>query len=230
VTANPSSSIWSGGEVNFIVRNRVDDMVLMHGICHVSKGERDGDFSTMILPKRSAFAKVKASLLPVGGIECCLVYELINQRNESESIMEFHQVFIAVRVFAIPLIKKYSASAAMFMTRKDQFISSRGDMKWMKEEMKRLKEMKRSKGDVKWLNEEMKRLKEDINRLKNGMNQLKNGILQEHLVNNTYSFICDIKGQTLRLKAEFHPGWQSSIEVILEETNGHVDNGPIPFK
>jgi hypothetical protein len=43
-----------------------------------------------------------------------------------------------------------------------------------------------------------------------------------------YSFICDIKGQTLKLKAAFHPSRQASIEVTLEEIAERVDNSPIP--
>jgi hypothetical protein len=174
------------GKVDFIIRNQVDDMVLMRGICHVSKGEKDGNFNTMILPRRSASMRVKASLLSAGGTECCLVYELIDQRNEHKPIMEYHQVFIAVRMFAIPLIRKYKAAAVMFMARKGQFTDS-------KDNMKRLK-----------------------------------GILREHLVNNEYSFRCNIKSQTLRLKAIFHRSRQA-IEVILKETDGHVENGPIPY-
>jgi hypothetical protein len=187
VATKPSPSIWYG-EVDFIIRNQVDDMVLMHGICHVSKGERDGDFSNMILPMCETSVKIKTSHLLAGSIKCCLVYELIDQKNEHKSIMEHHQVFIAVRVFARPLIKKYKASAVMFMARKGQFTGSENDMK-----------------------------------------RLKKGILREHLVNNTYSFICAIKGQTLKLKAVFHPGKRASIEVTLEEIVGRVDNGPVPY-
>jgi hypothetical protein len=163
-------------------------MVLMHGTCHITKGEKDGDFKAMILPKRSAYIKVRPSLLSFGSIECCVVYELVDQRNEHKPIMEYHQVFIAVRVFAMPLIKKYNASAVMLMARKGQFTGSKDDIK---------------------------RLKEDI--------------LREHLVNNTYSFICDIRGQALRLKAPFHPGRQASIKITLEETVGRVDNGPVLY-
>jgi hypothetical protein len=187
VATRPNSSIWYS-EVDFIIKNQVDDMVLMHGICHVSKGEKDGDFSAMIPPRKSAFVKVKASHMIAGCIKCCLVYELIDQRNENKPIIEFHQVFITVRVFVRPLVNKYKASAIMFMARKGQFTGSKDDMK-----------------------------------------RLKKGILREHLVNNTYSFLCDIKGQTLRLKASFHPGRQASIEVTLEETTGRVENGPVPF-
>jgi hypothetical protein len=181
-----SPSVWYG-EANFIIRNQVDDMVLMRGICHISKGEKHGDFGTMILPRRSALVKVKASNMIAGRIECCLVYELIDQKNERISIMGLHQVFIAVRVSVRPFIN-YKASAVMFMARKGQFTGS-------KEEMKRLKK----------------------------------GILREHLINNTYSFLCAIRDQTLRLKAVFHPGRQANIEVTLEETAGRVDNGPIPY-
>jgi hypothetical protein len=163
-------------------------MVLMNGICHVSKGEKDGNFSTMILPKRSVFVRVKTSLLLAGCIECCLVYELIDQKNESKPIMEYHQVFIAVSVSAKPLINNYKASSVMFMARKNQFIGSKDDMK-----------------------------------------QLKRGILQEHLVNNTYSFICTVRGQTLRLKAVFHPGRHANIEVTLEETDKHIYRKPSLF-
>jgi hypothetical protein len=184
--ASSPSTLYS--EVDFIIRNHVDDMVLMHGICHLSRGERDGDFSTMILPEGEAFVKIKASHLLAGSIKCCLIYELVDQKNEHKSIMEHHQVFIAVRVFARPLIKKYKASAVIFMARKGQFTGK-------KEEMRRLKE----------------------------------GILQKHLVNNIYSFICDVRGQTLKLKTVFHPGRQASIEVTLEETTGRVDKGPVPF-
>jgi hypothetical protein len=184
VTTSPST--WYS-EVDFIIRNQVDDMALMHGICHVSKGKEDGNFSTMILPKRSASVKVKASHILVGRVKCCLVYELIDQRNESKPIMGFHQVFIAVRVSVRPFIN-YKASAATFMARNERFTGNEDDMK-----------------------------------------RLKRNILQEHLVNNTYSFICDIKGRTLRLKASFHPGRQANIEVTLEETTGRIDNGPVPY-
>jgi hypothetical protein len=186
-TARSSSSIWYG-EVDFIIRNKVNDMVLIHGICHASKGKKNGDFNTMILPKGSVFVKVKASHILAGRIKCCLVYELVDQKNENEPIMGHHQVFIAVRVIIIPLIKKYKASAVMFMARKDQFTGSKDDMK-----------------------------------------RLKKSILREHLVNNTYSFLCDIKGQTLRLKASFHPGRHASIEVTLEEIAGRIENGPVPY-
>jgi DNA helicase IV len=160
----------------------------MPSICHVSKGERVDDFNNMILPKRSASIKVQTMASLARSIKCCLVYELIDQRNESKPIIDFHQVFIAVRVFVRPLIKKYKASAVMFMARSGQFTGK-------KEEMK----------------------------------QLKKSILREHLVNNTYSFLCDIKGQTLRLTSSFSPGRQAYIEVTLEETVGRVDNGPVPY-
>jgi hypothetical protein len=163
-------------------------MVLKRGICHVSKGEKDNDFSTMILPRRSTSIKVKAKHVIVGRIKCCLVYELIDQRSEDKPIMEYHQVFIAVRVVIIPLVNKYKASAVMFMARKGRFTGSKVDMK-----------------------------------------RLKKGILREHLVKNTYSFVCDIRGRILRLKALLHPGRQASMEVTLEETVGRIDNGPVPF-
>jgi hypothetical protein len=187
VRIKPNTSIWYS-EVDFIIRNQIDDMVLMHGICHVSKGEKHDDFSTMILPRRSASVKVKASHMIAGRIKCCLVYELIDQRNENKPVMGFHQVFIAVRVSVRPLIKKYKASAVMFMAGKGQFTGSK---------------------------EDMKRLKRDI--------------LRENLVNNTYSFKCAIRDRTLRLKAMFRPGRQASIDVTLEETDGHTDNGPVSF-
>jgi hypothetical protein len=107
-------------------------MVLMHGICHVSKGEKDGDFSAMILPRRSGSVKVKPSLSSFGSIECWLVYELVDQRNEHKPIMGFHQVFIAVKAFVKPLIKKYKASAAMFMVREGQFTDNKDNMKRLK--------------------------------------------------------------------------------------------------
>jgi hypothetical protein len=187
VATKPNTSVWYS-EVDFIIRNQVDDLVLMHGICHVSKGEKYGDFSTMILPRTSISTKVKASHIIAGRIKCCLVYELVDQKSESKSLVEFHQVFIAVRVSAKPLIKKYKASAVMFMAKDGQFTGSKGNMK-----------------------------------------RLKDGILRDHLVNNTYSFICAIKGQTLKLKAVFHPGRQANIEVTLEETIGRVNSGPIPY-
>jgi hypothetical protein len=188
VTTRPSPSTWYN-EVTFIIRNQVDDMVLMHGICHASKGEKNGDFSTMILPRRSASVKVKASHMLSGRIKCCLVYELIDQRNESKPLIEFHQVFIAVRVFANPLFNKYRVSTVVFMVRKGQFTGSKDDMK-----------------------------------------QLEKSILQEHLVNNTYSFLCAIRDQTLRLKASFRPGKRSLIEITLEETDLRTNRGPILFK
>jgi hypothetical protein len=117
------------GEVDFIIRNQVDDIVLMPSICHVSRGKKDGNFSTKILPMSEASMKAKALFLLAKRIECCLVYELIDQRNESKSIMKYHQVFIAVRVFAIPLTKKYTVSAVMFMTRSGQFTGSEDDMR-----------------------------------------------------------------------------------------------------
>jgi hypothetical protein len=155
----------------------------------VSKGEKSDNFSTMILPRRSAYVKVKASHMLAGRIECCLVYEIVDQRNENKPIIEFHQVFIAVRVFASPFISKYKASAVMFMARKGQVTDS-----------------------------------------KNNIERLKEIILREHMVNNTYSFKCAIRDQTLRLKVVFHPGKQASIKVTLEETVGRMDNGPVPFK
>jgi hypothetical protein len=163
-------------------------MVLMRGICHVLKGKKDGDFNTMILPKRSTSIKVRATHVIAGRINCCLVYELVDQKNESKPLIEFHQVFIAVRVSVKPLINSYKASAVMFMVKKDQFTGSEDDMR-----------------------------------------RLRRGLLREHLVNNTYSFKCDIRDRTLRLKAAFHTGRQASIEVTLEETTGRIKNGPVPF-
>jgi hypothetical protein len=189
VPTSPSLSIWSGGEVEIIIRNEVDDMALMHGICYVSSGERVSKFKDRILPRRSASVKVKTSHLLAGSIKCCLVYELIDQRNERMPIVGFNQVFIAVKVSARPRFNKYKASAAMFMAERGQFIGSK---------------------------DEMRRLKKDI--------------LRDRLVNNTYSFNCDIKGQTLRLEAVFHPGKKSILEAILKEIAGRVDTEPVPFK
>jgi uncharacterized protein YjfI (DUF2170 family) len=59
------------GEVDFTIKNQVDNIVLKRGICSVSKGEKHGDFNTMILPKRSAAVKVKAEHMIVGRIDCC---------------------------------------------------------------------------------------------------------------------------------------------------------------
>jgi hypothetical protein len=130
-----SSTLY--GEVEFTIRNQVNDIVLISSICHISKGEKDGKFSAMILPKRSACVKVKASLSSAGCIECCLVYELIDQKNESEPVMEDYQVFIAVRVFGRPLVNKYRASAVMFMARKGQFTGKEGDIKQLHEDILR---------------------------------------------------------------------------------------------
>jgi hypothetical protein len=163
-------------------------MVLMHGICYISKGEKNGDFSTKILPKRSTFVKVKASYMMAGRIKCCLVYELVDQKNESKSIMGYHQVFMAARVSINPFIKKYKTSAVIFMAKKGQFTGSKDNIK-----------------------------------------QLKRGCLRGHLVNNTYSFTCAIKGQTLKLRTVFHPGRHASIEVTLEETDERIDNIPVPY-
>jgi hypothetical protein len=183
-SSNPSTRY---GEVEFVIRNQVDDMVLKRGIFHVSKGKKNSEFSPMILPKRSASVEARASLSSAGSIECCLVYELIDQRNESKPIMGYHQVFIAVMVAAKPLINEYKASAVIFMAKNGQFTG--------KKEMKRLKK----------------------------------GILREHSFSTTYSFICAINGQTLRLKAAFDPGKRSSIEVTLEKTVEHVDNYPVLY-
>jgi hypothetical protein len=107
-------------------------MVLIPNNCHVSKGEKDSDFSTMILPMSETSVKIKASLSSFGSIECCLAYELVDQRNESKLLIDFHQVFIAFRVLIMPF-KKYKVSAIMFMARKGQFTGSKDDMKRLKE-------------------------------------------------------------------------------------------------
>jgi hypothetical protein len=111
--------------------------MLISSICHVSKGENDGDFGTKILPMNEASVKVKASLSSVGNVECCLVYELIDQRNENKPIIEDHQVFIAVKVLARPLTNNYKASAAMFMARNGQFTGSEDDMKRLNKDILR---------------------------------------------------------------------------------------------
>jgi hypothetical protein len=183
-----SPSIWYG-EVDFIIRNQVNNIALIRGTCHVSKGEKYGDFNTMITPMNEASVKVKISLSSFESIECCLVYELVNQRNESNPIMEDHQVFIAVRVSAKSLISKYKASAVMFMTRMGQFAGSEGDIR-----------------------------------------RLREGILQEHLVNETYSFRYAVNGRVLRLDAVFHPGRKSILEVTLDETIGHIYDNPVLFE
>jgi hypothetical protein len=67
-----------------------------------------------------------------GRIKCCLVYELVDQRSESKPLIEFYQVFIAVRVLIIPFTSNYKASAVVFMARKDQFTGSEKDMKRLK--------------------------------------------------------------------------------------------------
>jgi hypothetical protein len=127
-----SPSVWYS-KVDFIIRNQVDDMVLMPSICHMPKGKMDGDFSTMILPKRSVSIKVKASHMIAGRIKCCLVYELVDQKNENKPIMGYHQVFIAVNVIIIPFTNNYKAFVVMFMARKGQFTGSEEDMKRLKE-------------------------------------------------------------------------------------------------
>jgi hypothetical protein len=188
VIESPNPSIWYN-EVNLIIRNQVDDIALMHGICHVSKGKRGVDFSTMIFPKRSAFVKVKASHMLAGCVKCCLVYELIYQRYGVELVMKDYQVFISVWVLARPLIKKYKASVVMFTARNGRFADN-----------------------------------------KDGMKRLQKGILRNHRVNNTNPLEYAINSRTLRLKAVFHPGRQTSIEVTLEKTIGHVNNSLIPYQ
>jgi hypothetical protein len=177
------------GEVHFIIRNQVDDIVLMPSICHMPRGEKDGDFSTKILPMSEASVKVKAEQMIAGRIECCLVYELIDRRNENEPVMEDHQVFIAVRVFARPFINNYKASAVMFHAKRGRFTGKEDDIK-----------------------------------------RLKRNILQEHLINNTYSFECAIKDQTLKLEAEFQPGKQASIVVTLKKVTKYTDEKPFLFE
>jgi hypothetical protein len=107
-------------------------MVLMNGICHIPKGKKDGDFGTTILPRRSTSIKVKASRILAGRIKCCLVYELVDQKNENKSITDYHQVFIAVKVSIKPLINSYKASVVMFRAKKNQFTGSKEDMKRLK--------------------------------------------------------------------------------------------------
>jgi hypothetical protein len=177
------------GEVHFIIRNQVNDIVLMPSICHIPKGEVDGDLSTKILPMSEASMKVKTAHMMTGRIECYLVYELIDQRNESEPVMKDHQVFVAVRVFARSLINKYRASAVMFSAKKGKFTGKEDDIK-----------------------------------------RLKENILQKHLVNNTYSFECTIKDQTLKLEAVFQPGKQASIVVTLKETIKYTGKRPLLFE
>jgi hypothetical protein len=177
------------GEVHFIIRNQVNDIVLMPSICHIPKGKENGDLSTRILPMSEAFVKVKAAHMIAGRIECCLVYELIDQRDESEPIMKEHQVFIAVRVFARSLTNKYKASAAMFRAKKGKFTGKEDDIK-----------------------------------------RLKENILQKHLINNTYSFECTIKDQTLKLEAAFQPGKQATIVVTLMEATQYTDEKPFLFE
>jgi hypothetical protein len=107
-------------------------MVLKRGIYHVSKGERYGDFNTMILPGRSTYFKVRASHMLAGRTKCCLVYELVDQRNENKPLMGYHQVFIVVRVSIRPLVNSYKASAVMFMAKDGQFTGKKEDMKRLK--------------------------------------------------------------------------------------------------
>jgi hypothetical protein len=89
--------------------------------------KKDGEFDTTIPSTSDASVKVKASLLSAGSIECCLVYELVNQRNEHEPIMRQYQVFIAIRV-SKTFRKKHSASAIMFMAKKGRFTGNENDI------------------------------------------------------------------------------------------------------
>jgi hypothetical protein len=171
--------------VDFIIRNQVDNIVLKHGIYHVSKGGKDGKSSTEILLMSETSVKVKASLLSAASIKCCLVYELIDQRNENESVMENHQLFIAISMFARPHVSGCKVSAIMFVAENGRFTGKEGDIK-----------------------------------------RLKEGILREHLVDNTCSFECAIKTQTLRLDAVFHPS-KANIEVTLKEIIRHTDKKPV---
>jgi hypothetical protein len=123
------------GEVHFIIRNQVNDIVLMYSICHVQKGEKDDDFSTKILPMSEVFVKVKAANTVAGRLECCLVYELVDQRDESKPLMEDHQVFIAVRLFAKSLTNSYTASAAMFSVKRGRSTGKEDDIKRLKEDI-----------------------------------------------------------------------------------------------
>jgi hypothetical protein len=111
--------------------------MLTRSICHVSRGKKDGKFSTKILPMCEASVKVKTSLLSAGTIECCLVYELVDQRNEIEPAMEDHHVYIAVRVFARPFINSYTASAVIFRTGWLSFSGSKYGMKRLHKEILR---------------------------------------------------------------------------------------------
>jgi hypothetical protein len=109
--------------------------VLVPSIYHIPKREKDGGFNTKILPMSEASVRVKAFHLLTGRIECCLVYELVDQKNESESVVEGHQVFIAVRVFVRPLANSYTASIAMFSVKRGRFTGKEGDIKRLKEDI-----------------------------------------------------------------------------------------------
>jgi hypothetical protein len=131
VAKSPRPSIWHG-ELEIIIRNQIDDMELRHGICHVSRGERIGDFSAVIMPRSKASTRFRALMSSAGCIECCLVYELIDQRNERVPIMANHQVFVAVRGLIVPLTSRCKASTAMFMARRGQFTGSENDIRRLK--------------------------------------------------------------------------------------------------
>jgi hypothetical protein len=125
----PTSPSTRYGEVDFIIRNQVDGIALIRGICHVSKGKKDGKFSNKILPINETSLKVKTSLLSAGTIECCLVYELVYQRNEIDPVMRYYRVFVAVRVFARPFTASYTASVVMFRAERGRFTGKEDDIK-----------------------------------------------------------------------------------------------------
>jgi hypothetical protein len=130
--ASPSPSTLY--EINFIVRNQAKSLVLMRGICHVSKRRKEGNFITDIPFENEASVKVKAEHIIAGSIDCCLVYEIVRRGDESEPLMEWnYQVFIAVRVFARPIMNKYKASVVIFRAKRGRFTGSEDDIKQLKE-------------------------------------------------------------------------------------------------
>jgi hypothetical protein len=128
VEARPNSSTRSGGGVDFVIRNEVNNIVLKRGICHVSKGRKGSKLSPTILSTNEASVKLKTSILSAGRIKSYLVYELVNQRNENEPVTEDHQAFIAVRIFARPRVNKYKVSTVMFMVKSGKS-TGRGNIK-----------------------------------------------------------------------------------------------------
>jgi hypothetical protein len=121
----------SSRSIQFDMLNECDDVILSSGIYHVFNGHLNSQFKSSIYPKNEVPIKLEASNIDTQVVGGCLVYKLINTREEHITSKQGYHVYLALEAFNTPSIEQNGVVAVLFMMKDGSFSGERNQIKWL---------------------------------------------------------------------------------------------------